>query len=51
LEFQPAPELLRKVRELLLAREGAQHHKYLLPFLKISVLHDVREIIGDNALE
>jgi len=51
LELQSTAELLCKVGEFLLACKGAQYHKYLLPFLEISILNNVREVVGDNTLE
>jgi len=51
LELQSTAQLLRKIREFFLVCECAKYHKYLLPFLKIGILNDVNEVVGNNALE
>jgi hypothetical protein len=51
LEFESLSQLLGETRKFLRTGKRAEDYKDLLPVLKIGILNDIREIVGNNGLE
>ena len=51
MELKTLAKLLRKAGELFLVCECAQNYEYLLPFLQVGVLDNVRKVVRNDALE